>query len=96
MRFLAGMLHNTATGRYHPIIFRPAPSFMDGDGPSEHGRFRSAFHHTAGFESEAEARAFVEANPGYVWTGTAWAWDGHGVPAMTAWFRNDLVEAVDG
>ena len=45
-RFPAGVLRNTATGRFHPIVFYASPK------PSEAGesivRHRSKQHHTAG------------------------------------------------
>ena len=53
-----GMLMNTATGRWHPILFRPAPA-PSGD---VHGfeRYRSKGHHTEGFDTEPAARADID------------------------------------
>ena len=83
-----GMLKNTATGRWHPILFRPAPA-PSGD-VNGFERYRSKGHHTPGFDTEAEAKAHIdehiEADRGW-WSGAAWEWDGSGVPAMTEWFK---------
>ena len=81
----AGILQNTATGRFHPIIFRPAPT------PSESGltsgpmRHKSAGHHTDGFATLEEAIADIEGK-GLENCGAVWEWDGDGVPAMVQWF----------
>lgn len=49
----AAILHNTATDRYHPLLFRASPCATRPD------RQRSAGHHTAGFDTLELARAYV-------------------------------------
>lgn len=79
--FPAGVLRNTATDRFHPIVFYPSPR------PSEAGesvvRHRSKGHHTAGFDTLDEAIAFINARPTWRHTRLVWAWDGEGIPALT-------------
>lgn len=98
--FPAGVLRNTATGRFHPIVFYPSPR------PSEAGdltvRHRSKGHHTAGFDTMDEAVAFIDARPTWRHTRLVWAWDGEGVPALTFSFPlpddcwGDVLGAVPG
>ncbi len=82
--FPAGVLRNTATGRFHPIVFYASPK------PSEAGesivRHRSKQHHTAGFATMDEAVEWIVAQPTWRPTGLVWVWDGEGVPAITHWF----------
>jgi hypothetical protein len=88
-QFPVGMLHNTATNRYHPIVFRPAPSTSDGSGPAKAFRYRSKGHHTAGFDTKEEAMQNIAKQPAFEWSGLEWAWDGVEMPAMTWWFTFD-------
>ena len=81
-----GMLKNTATGRFHPIVFREAPMPGDADATMEARRYKSLGHHTAGFDSEAEAMASIEKQPTWKWTGRVYGWDGTDTPAMVEWF----------
>jgi hypothetical protein len=80
----AGILKHSQTSRFHPILFRPAPSHMDeDDGPKRH---RSRGHHPLGFESIEEANTHIEEN-GWNNSGLVWLWDDDGtIPAMTEWF----------
>ena len=91
-RFPAGVLHNTATDRYHPIVFRPAPMPSGVDVESGALRHKSRGHHTEGFPSMAEADAHIAARDAWVPTGLVWEWNGDGVPALVHWF----VDPVDG
>ncbi len=86
-KFPCGMLVNTSTDppRYHPIIFRYAPS-PSGDLDSGARRYKSSGHHTKGFDTLEEAMASIQAQPSWQWTGFAWEWDGKGIPAMVEWF----------
>ena len=84
MRHPAGLLHNTSTGRYHPVLFRPSPAPSDGDDPVM--RYRSKAHHTEGFPSEAEALRWVQEDPALQWVGVTWEWDGVGLPTITTRF----------
>ena len=52
-----GMLLNTKTHRWHPILFRPAP--MPGDPEMKIPRYKSKGHHTEGFETEDEALGYI-------------------------------------
>lgn len=87
-----GVLHNTATGRYHPILFYAFPR------PSEAGetlvRHRSMGHHTLGFETLEEAVAWISSRSDLRATGLVWEWDGTGTPAMTTLFETSV--ARDG
>lgn len=71
-----GILHNTETGRYHPILFRAAPSYSFPE------RQRSRGHHTEGFDTLEAAIAYL-AEKEYPDPQAMWDWDGVGVPAMT-------------
>ena len=86
MMYPVGMLHNTATGRYHPIVFRPAPMPSGADAEMGAMRYRSRGHHTEGFATLAEADAHIAERPEWTASGLAWEWDGTGVPALTEWF----------
>lgn len=82
----AGILKNTSTGRFHPIIFRqgPAPSSSENDDVQ---RFKSQGHHTEGFDTVEEATEFLEENSSQLWNSNiVWDWDGKEIPAMTWWF----------
>lgn len=83
-----GMLKNTATGRWHPILFCPAPP-PSGDVVGFR-RHRSKGHHTVGFDTEAFAMSdisqHISEGRGW-WSGMSWTWDGTEVPAMTGWFK---------
>lgn len=91
MKFPGGILINTATGRFHPIIFRcgTPPS-----GPLEGGvdRYKSKGHHTDGFDTLEEAQALFKEGGGLYsdpyyggWydTGVVYGVD---IPAIVAWF----------
>ena len=81
----AGVLCNTATGKFHPVFFRlsPAPS---SDPLESAQRYKSSAHHTEGFGSLDEAKNFIAELVGYVDTQMVWDWDGNGIPIVTAWF----------
>ncbi len=84
MSYPVGMLKNTATGRYHPIVFRPAPAPSGPMGRAE--RYRSKGHHTDGFPTREAAIEHVKTNAEWRWVDLEWEWGGVGVPAMTEWF----------
>ena len=74
MNHPVGILVNLATGRFHPIVFRPAPlpggaSLADGT-----ERYRSKGHHTNGFDTEEEAVAWVRQHPELMLTACKWEW----------------------
>lgn len=79
----AGILKNTKTGRFHPIVFRPGPR------PSDDGdivRHKSLGHHPDGFETIDAARASLAERPGYKDSGLEWEWNGEETPAITCDF----------
>lgn len=80
------MLQNTVSGRWHPILFRPAPLPGGKDSDLAAQRYRSLGHHTEGFATKEEAMAHIEASDKMEWRGLIWEWDGEGTPAMTEWF----------
>ena len=52
------IVHHTPTGRWHPMYFKYKP--LPGGGlPGPLGRYKSGGHHTVGFETEADAEAFL-------------------------------------
>lgn len=86
-RYPTGVLTNSLTGRFPPILFRhsPAPSESWGK-PEKATRYRSKGHHTKGFDTLEEAMAHINADPIMSWSGVTWTWDGVEIPAMTHWF----------
>jgi hypothetical protein len=85
VNFPAGILINTQTGRFHPIVFRPAP-LPGGATIGTVERYRSKGHHTTGFATRDEALAFIRERSELSLTGLALEWDGTGVPAITVFF----------
>jgi hypothetical protein len=83
MSYPAGLLHNTSTDRWHPILFRHAPP-PSGDVTSA-SRYKSIGHHTEGFKSKQEALDHIKANDTLEWMNTVWDWDGSETPAMVIW-----------
>jgi hypothetical protein len=81
-----GILTNTATGRFHPIVFRPAPMPSGADLDAGMQRHKSLGHHTEGFDVIEDAVAFIASKPGQYDTGMRGEWDGADVPAMVMWF----------
>jgi hypothetical protein len=84
VKYPTGFLKNTATGRFHPILFRPAPA-PSSDSKDAVQRFRSSGHHTAGFGTLDEARTWVREQEQLSDVRVIWEWDGEGIPAMTEW-----------
>lgn len=82
----AGILQNTTTGRYHPILFRDAP--FPG-GVLTPRRLKSYGHHTEGFTSHEEAHASLDDDrlAGAVIDPTVIPWDGEDVPAMIGYLK---------
>ncbi|WP_293811327.1 hypothetical protein [uncultured Bosea sp.] len=78
--YKAGMLKNTSNGRFHPVIFRPAP--FPGPGPEKVLRYRSLGHHTTGFAELADAEASI-VEQGWERVDHLAEWDGQGIPAET-------------
>lgn len=102
MNPIIGMLHNTATGRYHWIIFlaRPLPGPGELDKPSVSAkwtRYKSHSHHTDGFATREQALTYVREELAPIVQGgfgleprlcleKSFAWDGQDVPAMVVFF----------
>lgn len=81
------ILENTATGRFHPMPFRPSP--RPSEGVPDIGvvcRHKSIGHHTEGFASLAEAEAHIMGNQNMWPAYTVYEWDGSSVPATTGYF----------
>ena len=55
---LAGMIHDTHTGRFHPVILKESP-LPGPPSPDKPVRFRSHGHHTTGFGSRDDAIASI-------------------------------------
>lgn len=54
-----GMLHNTETNRFHPILFHESP--RPSGGPM---RSKSSGHHTVGFDTREEALKYIDTDLG--------------------------------
>lgn len=83
------LLRNTATGRFHPILFRPSPMASGTDRDAGCLRHRSCLHHTEGFGTLEEARVDVAAEcaaTGAADGGLLYDWSGHGIPSVSQWF----------
>jgi len=82
----AGILKNTLTNRFHPIIFHEAP-FPGQSVDRKIGsvvRYRSYGHHTNGFDTLEQAQDYVRTeHKGYVLLDGIGDWDGVETPAMT-------------
>lgn len=88
-------LRNTATGRFHPIVFveSPLPGPPNADKPVRH---KSKGHHTLGFATRDESdlhsteslKPACEAQAGTcrLKLDTVFEWDGADVPAMVQFF----------
>ena len=83
-RLPVGLLLNTCTGRYHPIVFAPRPR------PSEHDddvqRHYSREHHTEGFATREAAVAHVADVAEWRFCDVTWRWDGEPFGAMRWYF----------
>lgn len=87
--FQIGMLVNTATARFHPIVFRIAPMPGGAAQNMEYLRYKSHGHHTDGFATKEEAMVEVEsmkAKLGARWSGVTYEWSGDGAPALVDFF----------
>jgi hypothetical protein len=83
----SGILLNTATQRFHPIIFREAPMPAGADDNWSHQRYKSLGHHTVGFDTLEEAQAYIKSDARLFDSGAVWEWDGIDIPAMVSWFQ---------
>lgn len=93
MRYPTAMLHNQRTGRYHPLPFYHSPL------PSESAtdrtiRFKSVGHHTDGFATLAEALAFLQTEPEFIWDEAFFEWDGEGTPATVVFLDREHVDKL--
>jgi hypothetical protein len=91
-----GLLLNVATGRIHPISFRPAPMPANADANMSAQRWRSIGHHTEGFDTEAAAMAWIAEQGDKVnfVENLRLEWNGEGLPAMTVFLTPDLKAAA--
>lgn len=105
MNPIIGMLHNTATQRYHWIIFlaRPLPGSDEPGVLVKWSRYQSHSHHTEGFATREQALAYareelaplVQESFGLtprLCLEQDFAWDGQDMPAMVVFF----VETPEG
>jgi hypothetical protein len=86
------LLKNTATGRFHPILFRPAPMPGYADEKMSAQRYRSLGHHTDGFDTEEKANEHIGSScreHAYKSSGICFEWDGASIPAMVGWFSEE-------
>lgn len=87
----AGILKNTQTGRFHPIVFRPAPMPGGADAESNAMRHKSLGHHTNGLDTIEAANDWIAQQGSMVNAGVVYDWDGVGVPAMVEWFPVSMI-----
>jgi hypothetical protein len=90
MNLVFAMLHNAATGRYHPILFYESP-LPSSDGSEKMQRYKSKGHHTVGFSTRYEAIQCIEDDeeryPGAkMCLAKDFSWDGLDIPAMVVFF----------
>lgn len=83
MMIYAAILKNGATGRYHPILFRPSPRPSDDPEPGRVCRHRSSGHHTDGFDTVEEAQEMIWQSPNLTDADLLLDWDGRELPATT-------------
>lgn len=88
MYFPAGILHNTATNRWHPLYFYLSPKLSDSASDAVM-RFHSAGHHTNGFACLDDAKRYIQEQTNWKDTGAVWGWDGTGIPTITDYFVVD-------
>jgi hypothetical protein len=86
MFYVAGVLENVSTKRFHPIVFIPAPMPGGADETLSAQRYKSKGHHTVGFDTLNEAQAHITAQAEWRDSGLVWGWDGVDTPAMVEWF----------
>ena len=89
-----GILKNTSTGLFHPIVFRIAPLASRADEDSGALRHRSRGHLTVGLGSLELAQAWIAARENSVDCGTIWEWDGKGIPVIVLWFPKSILEST--
>lgn len=85
------ILRNTATGTYHPILYRDSPL----PGPVEESkprRLKSICHHTHGFSTPDEAKDNMAQFEGAILdTENLITWDGLSIPASTAFLSEGKI-----
>ena len=88
---IGAYLRNRETGRFHPLVYRPAP-LPGGAKPQGADRYRTLGHHTNGYDSFEEAQSyFTKDAPHVPDTGIIYDWDGTTEGgAMTMFFPDDL------
>jgi hypothetical protein len=98
--FIVAMLHNTVNDKYHPIVFRYAPP-PSGDLENKAQRYKSAGHHTEGFDSReiaVEAAKIIASKCGEAELALEGdiLWEDLEMPALVLWFStlNDKLQPV--
>ena len=89
MLYPTGILSNQKTGRFHPISFEPYPA----PGGSDLPRYKSVGHHTDGFDTIEEAKAWVAEHDSTILITQTYDWDGEKVPAIVDVFDLNLATA---
>lgn len=77
------IVKNTATGRFHPMLFRPAPRPSDDVACGTICRHRSIGHHTEGFPDLASAEGYVADCETFRPIALVFEWSGENTPATT-------------
>jgi hypothetical protein len=94
----AAIVHNAA-GRYHPVLFRPAPrpsdrTKLDRSTLGEIVSHHSLAHHTEGFSTRLDADAWVNGEPDrYRLSGVVLGWNGEGAFPI---FSLNFVQLTEG
>ncbi len=93
MNPVVGMLHNTKTNRWHPVIFQES-SLPGPHSPSKPVRLKSVGHHTAGFDKREDALRDIEEKSQQmdpkplVDVTEDIKWDGESIPAMVGFLTD--------
>ncbi len=90
MMYPTGMLVNTATNRFHPISFRPAPM----PGPVTENslpRYKSLGHHTDGFDTIEEANKWIDEQDAMCKIDYSFDWLGDDIPAVTTMIPPEML-----
>lgn len=91
-RYPTGYIHNAKLDKYHPVMFRPGPQPSWEQG--EPMRWKSIGHHTEGFPSLEDARAWATTRDEVLEIYALWEWDGEEVPAIVTYFDADMLAKV--
>lgn len=88
------ILHNTCTGRFHPIPYKCAPRPSESWSPGEYCRHKSIGHHTEGFTLLIDAVEHIEGDKRFWPTGIILEWNGQDTPTSVVSFPCDQQMAI--